>query len=116
MPRTMPPSTRPTWPPIRSRDDAPPPARPRGGPGRQRALGGCRAPRGRHLVPRGAGPVRNLSPAGHVEPPMIQNLTPYDILATGTVVRWHTLRTARQQTLADHKARVALLAVWLGHR
>jgi 5'-deoxynucleotidase len=47
---------------------------------------------------------------------MIQNLTPYDILATGTVVRWHTLRTARQQTLADHKARVALLAVWLGHR
>jgi len=47
---------------------------------------------------------------------VIQNLTPYDILALGTVTRWHTLRTARAQTLADHKARVALLAVWLGHR
>lgn len=47
---------------------------------------------------------------------MIQNLTPYDILALGSVTRWHTLRTARAQTLADHKARVALLAVWLGHR
>jgi 5'-deoxynucleotidase len=47
---------------------------------------------------------------------MIQNLHPYDILALGSVVRWHTLRTARAQTLADHKARVALLAVWLGHR
>lgn len=47
---------------------------------------------------------------------MIQNLAPYDILATGTVTRWHTRRTARPQTLADHKARVALLAVWLGHR
>ena len=45
---------------------------------------------------------------------MIQNLTPYDILATGTVTRWHTLRTARQQTLAEHAARVAKLAVWLG--
>ena len=47
---------------------------------------------------------------------MIQHLRPYDILATGTVTRWHTRRTARPQTLADHKARVALLAVWLGHR
>lgn len=47
---------------------------------------------------------------------MIQNLHPYDILALGSVVRWHTLRTARAQTLAEHKARVALLAVWLGHR
>lgn len=47
---------------------------------------------------------------------MIQHLHPYDILALGSVIRWHTLRTARHQTLADHKARVALLAVWLGHR
>lgn len=47
---------------------------------------------------------------------MIQKLTPYDILALGSVTRWHTLRTARAQTLADHKARGALLAVWLGHR
>ena len=47
---------------------------------------------------------------------MIQRLDPYDILAIGQVTRWHTVRTARPQTLADHKARVALLAVWLGHR
>lgn len=47
---------------------------------------------------------------------MIQHLTPHDILATGSVTRWHTLRTARHQSLAEHKARVALLAVWLGHR
>lgn len=47
---------------------------------------------------------------------MIQSLHPYDILALGSVTRWHTLRTARAQTLAEHKARVALLAVWLGHR
>jgi len=47
---------------------------------------------------------------------VIQHLHPYDILALGSVVRWHTLRTSRAQTLADHKARVALLAVWLAHR
>jgi 5'-deoxynucleotidase len=47
---------------------------------------------------------------------MIQNLHPYDILALGQVTRWHTLRTARPQTLAEHKGRGALLAVWLGHR
>lgn len=47
---------------------------------------------------------------------MIQALTPYDILALGSVTRWHTLRTQRAQTLADHSARVALLAVWLGHQ
>lgn len=47
---------------------------------------------------------------------MIQNLHPYDILALGGVTRWHTLRTSRPQTLAEHKARVALLGVWLAHR
>lgn len=47
---------------------------------------------------------------------MIQNLHPYDILALGSVIRWHTLRTYRYQTLAEHKARVACLGVWLGHR
>ena len=47
---------------------------------------------------------------------MIQHLSPYDILATGCVTRWHTLRTARAQTIAEHSARVAKLAVWLGHR
>ena len=47
---------------------------------------------------------------------MIQNLHPFDILATGNVTRWHTVRTARAQTLAEHKGRGALLAVWLGHR
>lgn len=47
---------------------------------------------------------------------MIQNLNPYDIHALGSVVRWHTVRTCRFQTLGEHKARVALLAVWLGHR
>ena len=47
---------------------------------------------------------------------MIQNLHPYDILALGGVVRWHTRRTARHQTLAEHKALVAMLAVWLAHR
>lgn len=47
---------------------------------------------------------------------MIQNLHAYDILALGQVGRWHTVRTARVQTLAEHKARVAMLAVWLGHR
>lgn len=47
---------------------------------------------------------------------MIQNLSPLDILAMGNVTRWHTVRTARAQTIGEHSARVALLAVWLGHQ
>lgn len=47
---------------------------------------------------------------------MIQDLHPYDILSLGNVTRWHTVRTAREQTLGEHKGRGALLAVWLGHR
>lgn len=40
--------------------------------------------------------------------------TPMDLLATGHVLRWHTTPTARVQTLADHIAKVALLADHLG--
>jgi|GEM_PF-6732363 len=47
---------------------------------------------------------------------MIQHLSPLDILAMGNCTRWHTVRTLREQTLADHSCRVALLAVWLGHQ
>jgi len=47
---------------------------------------------------------------------MIQHLHPYDILALGHVKRWHTVETARAQTLAEHTGRGAMLAVWLGHR
>lgn len=47
---------------------------------------------------------------------MIQNLSPLDILAMGQVTRWHTTETTRAQTIGEHSARVALLAVWLGHQ
>ena len=45
---------------------------------------------------------------------MIHLLRPYDQLATGTVSRWHTLRTARVQTVAEHTQRVTMIAVTLG--
>ena len=47
---------------------------------------------------------------------MIQNLHPFDILALGSVKRWHTVDTSRAQTLGEHTGRGAMLAVWLGHR
>ena len=45
---------------------------------------------------------------------MIHLLRPYDHLAMGTVTRWHTLRTARAQTVAEHTQRVTMIAVTLG--
>ena len=36
---------------------------------------------------------------------MIQSLTPYDILALGSVTRWHTLRALRAQTGSSPRAR-----------
>lgn len=43
-------------------------------------------------------------------------LTGQDILATGHVKRWHMVRTKRTQTLAEHNAIVALLAVKIAQR
>lgn len=46
---------------------------------------------------------------------MIHLVPPYYQLATGTVTRWHTFRTEREQSIAEHSARVTMIAVSLGH-
>ncbi len=45
---------------------------------------------------------------------MIHLIRPFDQLAMGTVTRWHTLRTARAQTIGEHTQRVTMIAVTLG--
>ena len=45
---------------------------------------------------------------------MIHLIRPFDQMALGTVTRWHTLRTARQQTVSEHTQRVTMIAVTLG--
>lgn len=47
---------------------------------------------------------------------MIHHVRPYYQLAMGSVTRWHTLRVARNQTIAEHSQRVAMMAVTLGQR
>ncbi len=44
---------------------------------------------------------------------MIHLIRPYDQMALGIVSRWHTLRTARAQTVAEHTQRVTMIAVTL---
>ena len=46
---------------------------------------------------------------------MIHLVRSFDQMAMGTVTRWHTLRTARAQTVAEHTQRVTMIAVTLGH-